>query len=302
MSKAGEKDPSFPFYASDFLGSSKVALMNLEEQGAYVRLLCHQWADSEHRACSLPCDDKSLAALSGLGSKWKRSASVIRKCFESHPTIPGRITNMRLHAVWLERQEWREKSAEAGRKSGIARRDRKSNRDHHEDDEPNANQQPNQPTNQTRTNLQPNTNSPLPLPLPSSQEELKAASEFEPSRVGAILAAEAQPGERPEQAARNSDSDERAERERQRTAVIDLLVADMIDATGETDGRLGLYRAIAARLPASDIREALSELRESARSPNPADSLGAIFTDNCKRKAAQRHIVLFPEAERRRRA
>jgi uncharacterized protein YdaU (DUF1376 family) len=48
----------FPFYAADWLADEDVDLMPLEAQGAYVRLMCHQWREG-----SIPADAASLARL-----------------------------------------------------------------------------------------------------------------------------------------------------------------------------------------------------------------------------------------------
>ena len=57
MSKR-KKSPAFPFYASDWLGSTKRAMMTAEQRAGYIDLLCHQWS---HETCSLPDDDEILA-------------------------------------------------------------------------------------------------------------------------------------------------------------------------------------------------------------------------------------------------
>lgn len=118
------KDPSFPFYASDWLGSTKRAVMTPGQRGAYIDLLCHQWGDA---TCSLEDDDQLLAALSGLNEGWFNGASVVlRKCFPSHPTLVGRIANPRLLELRAERDAWVAKSREGGRKSGVSRRKRQA--------------------------------------------------------------------------------------------------------------------------------------------------------------------------------
>lgn len=39
------KPPSFQFYPQDFLADLNVTLMNMEERGAYITLLCHNWIE-----------------------------------------------------------------------------------------------------------------------------------------------------------------------------------------------------------------------------------------------------------------
>ena len=113
------KDPSMPFYVNDWLSSAKVACMNLEQQGAYLRLLCHCWASQD---ASLPDDDDVLAALSGMGQGWLNGGCrLVRVCFQPHPNKIGFLTNAKLLELWQERQEWRRKSAVGGRKSAQMR-------------------------------------------------------------------------------------------------------------------------------------------------------------------------------------
>jgi len=112
--------PYMPFYVNDYLSSSKVSCMALEEQGAYVRLLCHCWASQD---ASLPKDDIALALLSGLGKSWtKSSGNRIKKCFIDHPTKADHLTNEKLYDVWQQQVIRAEKCAQGGRKSGESRR------------------------------------------------------------------------------------------------------------------------------------------------------------------------------------
>ena len=110
-----QKNPYFKFYASDWLGSTKRAMMTPAQRGAYIDLLAHQWNDE---TCSLPDDDDLLAALSGLGEGWlKVGSTVLRKCFPAHPTLEGRLANPRLLEIRFERDKFIAQSAAAGRKS-----------------------------------------------------------------------------------------------------------------------------------------------------------------------------------------
>ncbi len=125
--ESSKKPPAFLMYASDWLGSTKVDLMSLEQQGAYFRLLCHQWGDQE--TCSIPADDRSLSRLSRLGSRWEEEKAEILECFEPHPDLSGRLTNRRLYSMWVERQEFVAQKREAGKKSGEARSQRNPQRE-----------------------------------------------------------------------------------------------------------------------------------------------------------------------------
>lgn len=145
------KDPYMPLYVNDWLSSPRVACMSLEQQGAFVRLLCYCWASG---TASIPNDDKVLARLSGLGEGWLANGSqLVRDCFVNHPDGSGNLTNSKLFELWKERVEWREKSVAAGVKSGKARR--KASKDKGKGNEPPL---PNG-SNQTRTKREPKGNS-----------------------------------------------------------------------------------------------------------------------------------------------
>ncbi len=117
-------NPSFPFYASDWLGSNRRAMMTLAQQGAYINLLCRQWADP---TCSLPDDDDILSRLSEMGEGWLQGAcTLVRECFPPHPDLVGRIANEKLLELHRERQEWVEKSRKGGQRSAANRAKRKA--------------------------------------------------------------------------------------------------------------------------------------------------------------------------------
>lgn len=117
------KDPSMPFYVNDWLSSSKVCCMSLEQQGAFVRLLCHCWASQD---ASIPDDENALAALSGMGEGWlKGGSTMVLRCFQPHPHLSGCLTNQKVYDLWEERQQWREKSRQGGLKSAAKRRSSK---------------------------------------------------------------------------------------------------------------------------------------------------------------------------------
>jgi uncharacterized protein YdaU (DUF1376 family) len=111
--------PSFQFYPTDWLASTKVALMTPAQEGAYIRLLCYAWSDPD---CSLPDDDQVLAQLSRLGEGWFNGGStIIRECFVPHPQKPGRLVNLRLLEERNKQEAWREKSRLGGINSGKSR-------------------------------------------------------------------------------------------------------------------------------------------------------------------------------------
>lgn len=113
------KPPAFQFYPSDWLSSTKIALMTPAEEGAYIRLLCHAWSDPQ---CSLPDDDNILASLSRLGPEWFNNASTkIRGCFKKRG---NRLYSERLKIEREKQREWRKKSKLGGLNSGKSKKNK----------------------------------------------------------------------------------------------------------------------------------------------------------------------------------
>lgn len=115
------RDPSMPLYVGDWLSSESVTAMLLEQQGAFMRLLCHAWLSG---SCSLPDNDTTLAALSTLGDKWLGpNSEIIRGCFKKKRLgNETRLVNDRQYKEWQNRRKHAEKSREGGLKSGESRR------------------------------------------------------------------------------------------------------------------------------------------------------------------------------------
>lgn len=117
MSK--RKSPAFSFYPADWLSSPRVTAMTPEEEGAYIRLLCYAWGNSD---CSLPDDDQILASLSRLGERWNTCSTKLKNCFTARANKPGKLFNERLLEERKKQKENSRKRSEAGIKSGAARR------------------------------------------------------------------------------------------------------------------------------------------------------------------------------------
>ncbi len=74
------RSPSFRFYASDFLGSPAVQLMDAAEVGAYMLLLCVAWEGDRHGY--LPDEDDKLRRWSRLTrEQWAQSRDLILSKF-----------------------------------------------------------------------------------------------------------------------------------------------------------------------------------------------------------------------------
>lgn len=101
--KPPKRDPAFPLYADDFL--SGTADMSAEEVGAYIRLLCHQWAKG-----GLPNDEPRLARMAGLiGSP---SLGYVLARFS--PCPDGLLRHPRLEAIRAEREAYKTRQADSG--------------------------------------------------------------------------------------------------------------------------------------------------------------------------------------------
>lgn len=116
-----ERSPAFQWYPKDFLTSSRVALMNLAQQGAYVRLLNYQWLDG-----SIPEDLGDIARLCGAQEKeMQRLWPALAPCFVPAADLPGRLVNLRLERERAAQREYRKKKSEAGTKGAHSRHKQK---------------------------------------------------------------------------------------------------------------------------------------------------------------------------------
>jgi uncharacterized protein YdaU (DUF1376 family) len=107
--------PAFQFYAAEYLADEAVALMSLEEEGAYVRLLAFCWREG-----SIPFDEELLSRLcKGASLEVVRAVKArFRPCLEN----ASRLTHPRLEAERRKQAAWRQKSSEGGKKAQEGRR------------------------------------------------------------------------------------------------------------------------------------------------------------------------------------
>ena len=110
-----KQPPAFQFYPADWLGSQRVALLSLEEEGAYIRLLAYCWQHG-----SIPADTDRLARLIGKGSS-TNLARVVASLFKQDPNNPEELRHERLDAERSKQEKWRIKCAAGGRKSAETR-------------------------------------------------------------------------------------------------------------------------------------------------------------------------------------
>lgn len=109
------KAPAFQFYPQDYLACDKVAQMSLEEEGAYIRLLCYCW-----NVGSIPKDLERCARLVGKGCSIE-TARFVQGAFNECSTDPERMVHKRIEKEREKQRLFREKASAAGKKSGKAR-------------------------------------------------------------------------------------------------------------------------------------------------------------------------------------
>lgn len=114
------KSPAFQMYPGDWLASQRVQLMSLEEEGAYIRLLCYCWLHG-----SIPADPKRIALLIGKGGS-TTLAETVSKMFQPHSENAALLVHERLETERQKQETWHEKSSEGGKKSAQIRAKKKA--------------------------------------------------------------------------------------------------------------------------------------------------------------------------------
>ena len=109
------KSPAFQFYPSDYTSSQRVRLLTLEEEGAYINLLCSCWLHG-----SIPADPEMAARLIGKGASTTLATTVLTMFVPS--SEPGRLVHDRLEAERSKQADWRAKSSAGGKKSAENRK------------------------------------------------------------------------------------------------------------------------------------------------------------------------------------
>lgn len=108
------KSPAFQWYPTDYLGSQRVQMMTLEQEGAYCRLLWYCWQHG-----SIPSDPVEAAILIGKGASTKLAESVLVMFKRSRRS--GRLIHDRLEQERYKQEQWRLKSIKGGKKSAQLR-------------------------------------------------------------------------------------------------------------------------------------------------------------------------------------
>ena len=110
------KSPAFQFYPADWLGSQRVQMLTLEEEGAYIRLLSYCWQHG-----SIPADSELLARLLGKGGS-TTVARVVATMFQPDQDDASRLVHDRLDDERRKQDAWREKSSKGGLNSSKSRK------------------------------------------------------------------------------------------------------------------------------------------------------------------------------------
>ena len=90
--------------------------MTLEEEGAYIRLLCYCWKHG-----SIPSDLQKIASLIGKGASTTLATNVVTM-FQPDPNDNSRLVHDRLAEEKIKQDAWRQKSSEGGKKSAETRK------------------------------------------------------------------------------------------------------------------------------------------------------------------------------------
>ena len=105
-----KSSPAFQFYAAEYLADENVALMSLEEEGAYIRAIAFCWREG-----SIPADpDKLSKLLKGASTTVVR---VVQERFKRSSEDASRLVHPRLEIEREKQRAWKEKSSEGGKKS-----------------------------------------------------------------------------------------------------------------------------------------------------------------------------------------
>jgi uncharacterized protein YdaU (DUF1376 family) len=126
---AGYDLPWFKMYAAETLSDENFLGWSVEERGAWITLLCHQWREG-----SIPADLDRIACLLRLDADamrpqceriWRRIADR----FIPHPDLPGRLVSPRMEMEREEAMEVAKQKSDAAKKAATSRWS-KGNRPH----------------------------------------------------------------------------------------------------------------------------------------------------------------------------
>lgn len=121
------KRPWFSLYVNDWLGSTRIALLDPLEELGFFRLLLHMWNSPD---CALPDKDETLFKLSRMGESYcpgcgehtpafqKQMLSGVKALLSPHPTKEGFLTERRMFLEYRKCEEVSLLRSESGRLGG----------------------------------------------------------------------------------------------------------------------------------------------------------------------------------------
>lgn len=107
-----DKSPSYPWYPRDYNNDEPVQLMTLEAEGAYHRLLDHQWF---HRSIPAGIPDLARVCKNVSPNKMRKLWREIAPCFVAVPGDTTRLYNRKLERIRAEKEAYRLQQSESGR-------------------------------------------------------------------------------------------------------------------------------------------------------------------------------------------
>jgi uncharacterized protein YdaU (DUF1376 family) len=109
------KPPAFQFYPKDYETDEHVKMMSLEQEGAFLRLLCHQWLTG-----SIPADRPAQAKLCRVpAGKMARLWPGVAPCFAD--AGEGRLMNPRMERQREAQARYSAERSQAGRRGAEKR-------------------------------------------------------------------------------------------------------------------------------------------------------------------------------------
>lgn len=118
FAKDAMKAPAFQFYPGDYLSDAVVEMMSLQQQGAYMRLLCHAWRSTS--VGRLFNNDAQLALLARMTpQQWEEDKGPILAAFRLD--ADGWFTQKRLVAEFEKQEVFRKQRVKAGKNSAKKR-------------------------------------------------------------------------------------------------------------------------------------------------------------------------------------
>ena len=107
-----------PLYVYHFIADRNVQAMELDEIGAYFRLILTQWVNG-----SVPADRRELARLLHCdGETMERIWVALAPCYEVHPDLPGELIQGRVEAERAKALTRIEGNSKGGKTSAERRR------------------------------------------------------------------------------------------------------------------------------------------------------------------------------------